>query len=266
MWFKYPFSRDWILRGANFRIIGNNFAIVGSNGSGKTTLLRLMMGLEKPIKGNILFDESAATKIELRKLIFYIPVNVRNVLIGPTVVRELMRSMERNVGYVDEEVISETIEYADIKHLKDRKILFLSEGERRIVAILSAIVSGKKLIVLDEPTIGLDKRYRERLLNLIRENSSDRKFIVATNDMRFAVHFDEVALLHRGIIARQGSPREVFYNLESSYGETNYFSNQIIKFAILFKERFGEYLENPITVSELVRELTKVLGMCSDCH
>ncbi|MGQ4892816.1 MAG: energy-coupling factor ABC transporter ATP-binding protein [Candidatus Njordarchaeia archaeon] len=258
VWFKYPFSTDWILRGLDLTIRKNTFAVVGLNGSGKTTLLRLIMGLEKPIRGEILFNGRVPNRDELQKIFYYIPVNVRNVLVGPTVFDELRKSVESSQGYVNKGFINEVIDAAGIDHLRNRKIIFLSEGERRLVAIISAIISGKKIIVLDEPTIGLDKKYREKIFSLIKEKSTNRIFIAATNDPRFAVGFEEIALIHNGVITKQGSPREVLYDIEAYDSDIYYFSNQVIQFSKLFKKRFNRKIEDPVTKTELIRELRKL--------
>ncbi len=219
VWFKYPISNDWLFNDLNLELNASSVAIIGANGSGKTTLLKLLMGVEKPEKGVILFDNRKLTRKMANKYFFFVPINPRNVLLGPTVKEELVNSCGGNCDIGD---VKNVLGMFGLKDKMENKILHLSEGELRVVSVLSALLSGKRYIFMDEPTIGLDSKYRMILIELF-EKYKDRRFIVATNDMRIIPGFEEVILLNKGEIVFKGSPTRFFLSASSETNENDHF-------------------------------------------
>jgi len=210
LWFKYKTGKEWIFKSVNLELDKRNWVIVGPNGSGKTTFLKLIMGIEKPSSGKIFVLNRLVKKPhDVVDLITYVPTNIRNYLIGPTVEKELERSLQS----------SEKIDYTsllddlNINFELSKPIYHLSEGERRILAILSAILLGKKIIILDEPTIGLDKRYRERILEIIKKSSSKTYFLIASNDIRFISRFSHMVYISRDRTIYVGRTKDLMYEI-----------------------------------------------------
>ncbi len=256
LWFKYPFSQKWVIKNLNLVISGNTIIFIGPNGSGKTTLLKLIMGVEKPNRGTITFNGKKLEKNELNKLIFYVPVNVRNVLVGPTVLDDFKKAVKNGLNHFNERTLYNFLEKWNLTKLLSRKILHLSEGERRIVAIVSSILSRKKIIVMDEPTIGLDKFYRTVVTRMIKENLDKSLFIMASNDPRFVVEFDNIAFLNDGKIIFHGETREVLYSMldDVKYSQ---FVNQIVKFVNESKIILEEKPVSPIELAQILKKKMK---------
>lgn len=134
----------------------------------------------------------------------------------------------------------------------DRPVARLSEGEIRLVSLLSVVALGTRVILMDEPTVGLDKIYRDKLLEVLRNECKDRVIVVATNDMRFASHADKVILLEKGNVIFSGDPRIAFYKISRKW---------LYSPIVDFVNRINSYWEldhKPITTRELVN-LLKVL-------
>ncbi len=193
IWFRYSKNSQWVLRGltASFRE-GLNL-VIGPNGSGKSTLLKVIVSFLKQEKGKILLNNKPIRKIDdVKGKMIYLPSNYLLYLTGPKVKDEIGDRMPE---------------------LSDKRILELSEGEGRIVAIMSALLKDVDVILLDEPTIGLDKIKRRKIIELMREKK-DKILIVASNDLRIVEYFDRVFLLYDGRIIKQGSPESVIYSDE----------------------------------------------------
>ncbi|MHA1448574.1 MAG: energy-coupling factor ABC transporter ATP-binding protein [Candidatus Hodarchaeales archaeon] len=209
--------------------------LLGTNGSGKSSFLRLISGLIKPSIGTITIDgvQIKGTK-KTRSVCAYVPENARLFLIGPTPKKDLVRSCN------DETFAESVLKKHGISHLADKKLYHLSEGQRRLIAIISAFHSRKKIILLDEPTVGLDSKGRKTLVSLSKSAiKKGHSVIISTNDPRLFPHFDEILVLHDKKICLSGSPADVLYDLEN---QTGLFPNQTVRLTILLEKRLQSKL------------------------
>jgi len=167
LWYKYPDSNDYIIKSFNINAAsGEVIWIKGSSGSGKTTLLKLLAGVLKPSRGYI----------KRPKNIQLIPENPLHYISNPIVIEEL-----RN-----------RIEIAKLVNLEGSlytPIAFLSSGERRRLAIASAFMRQSKLLLVDEPTVGLDPWNALNILNIIHRLVKNGSTIV------IASHSDEIGAI-----------------------------------------------------------------------
>lgn len=200
---------------------GELLAIVGQNGAGKTTAVKLMNGLNKPTKGDVLVD-GVNTKDKscawISKSVGYVFQNPDDQIFNSTALAEI-EYMPRYMKLSEEEVkrrSSRAVEMTRISHYLKMNPLDIPYAIRKFVAIAAIIATEPKYLILDEPTAGQDKRGNETLENIIRELEKEGTSVIAiTHDMDFvAKNFPRiVAMAHKNIIA-DGTAREIFWNAD----------------------------------------------------
>lgn len=183
IWFRYP-GGDYVLRGfsTEFRR-GELVLVTGPNGSGKTTLIMVSAGLLEPERGEVLFMERPL-KRQLpwaRRHIGVLFQDPEYMLFNPTVYDEIAfvpRQVSRDEEEVRERVLWAVEALGIPQDLLKRPVHRLSYGEKKLVALASVISYGPDILLLDEPLEGLSKRYRERVIELVREWASKRGPVV----------------------------------------------------------------------------------------
>lgn len=206
-------------------VAGGSVALVGSNGSGKSTLLKTLAGLIPPIDGSaeILGHEVGETTSEVAYLGQYhgnalsLPMRVVDVV---RMSRFDQRSRWRRRSHVDDELVHEAMEVMQIQDLAHRPLRDLSGGQRQRVRLAQVLARRARLILLDEPTTGLDAPGRTAYLAAIaREKSRGAAVVIATHDVSEASTCDRILLLAGRIVA-DGPPGEVLTpeNLLETFG------------------------------------------------
>jgi energy-coupling factor transport system ATP-binding protein len=213
-----PFAVE-ALRGVSLAVEpGEVLGIVGGTGSGKSTLVRHMNLLLVPSSGEVLVDGVDATTLKksgLRRrvgLVFQFP---EAALFAPTV-EEDVGFAPRRLGLDEEEVrqrVRESLALLGVEDLAARSPFALSGGEKRRVAIAGVLAMGPEILVLDEPTAGLDPATREELLALIRHlRDAGVCVVLVSHDLdEVAEVANRVCALHDGRVRAIGTPAEVFY-------------------------------------------------------
>ncbi|EOO67576.1 hypothetical protein IKE_02703 [Bacillus cereus VD196] len=185
---------------------GELVMIVGESGAGKTTLLKLMTGLYKPSNGSITYygNEAQLTAVWQEPRFFRVTVK-ENMYFGE---ERLENELEKNAELVNVTPIIRGLPEGlqTVLHKSGEEF---SGGERKRLALLRAIVSNPHLIILDEPTAGLDPNNQEFFWNMIEELGSDVTRIVATHDVERAMIADWVVVMNNGIVVEYGDPREL---------------------------------------------------------
>ena len=195
VWYRYPRSSNYAVRGASLTVWREAVnALLGPNGAGKTTLLKLLAGILSP-------DEGEVTRFSAKP--FYVPQNPILALNGPTVEDEVKASWRMGSPYSPEEALS----MMGLEGLKKEKIMHLSHGQRRRLAIASALASGAGLVLLDEPTAGLDAWSRGSLpQHLRRASEAGLTIVMATHDRRLVAEAaDYAAIVERGEVVEEGA-------------------------------------------------------------
>jgi len=190
---------------------GEFTALLGLNGSGKTTLLKHFNGLLKSQRGGVTVDglDAAATPTEiLARLVGYVAQNPSDFLHADTVEDELKFTL-RNLG-VDGDAEA-TLKLLNLSHLKNSYPRDLSGGERVRVALASVLVADPKVIVLDEPTRGVDHSSKIKLMKFLRGLCAEGKcVIVASHDVDSIDAFaDRVVILDGGKVKADGEAHRV---------------------------------------------------------
>lgn len=212
------------LRGINFTIQqGEKIAIIGANGSGKSTLLQILDGLIFPDKGLFKvfgeelkersFDEDSFS-LNFRKKIGLVFQNPDVQLFCPTVKEDIVFG-PLQLGMEKEEIekrLEEISTLLDIKHLLERSPHQLSVGEKRKVALASTLAINPDVLLLDEPTAGLDPLTTRHIIDLLlRENAAGKTIITSTHDLHIVEEIsDRVFVFNQEkTIIRSGTPVEV---------------------------------------------------------
>lgn len=185
IWFKYPGTR-FILKGADLILKrGEIIGVTGVNGSGKTTLLKILAGIYKPLKGHVMRRGST----------IYIPENPLLYFTYPTPREEIYGSAS------NDKVVEEIIGKLGLGDLLDKPLAFLSTGERRRVALISALLAGYDILLFDEPTGGLDSYSVEVILDTIDHVvGRGATVVVAHHDPRLNGFFDREYVLENGVL------------------------------------------------------------------
>ncbi len=206
------------LKGVSLRVAwGENVAVVGGNGSGKTTLAKHLNGLLKPSSGKVLIggkDSRSMSVATLARTVGYVFQNPDYQLFC-TSVEEEVRFGPKNMGLGrdDETTLAErALKMMGVGHLRGRSPVSLSLGNRRKVAIASVLATSPRVLVLDEPTTGLDSVESAQLMaSLAVLRSEGTTLVLITHDMRLvAQHMDRVVVMSEGCVALDTCVDEAF--------------------------------------------------------
>lgn len=202
------------LKDLNLSINKGEFCcILGPNGAGKSTLLKSIMKLLN-FNGNIKCfnkDLSKMNRLDIGKSIAYVSQNPNDYISKETVYQELKFTLD-NYNIKDLKVIDDVLQELGITHLKHKNPRDISGGERQRVAIASMLVLNPDMILLDEPTRGLDGESKKRLGDtLLKINKKGCTIILVTHDVDFAAEYAErFILMFDGSIVADGNRKEIF--------------------------------------------------------
>lgn len=263
-------SREYGIFNISFKIeSGQTIGVIGHTGSGKSTLMQQFNGLYLPQKGCIIIDEFTINKNskdlkELRRkvgLVFQYP---EDQLFEETVFADIAFG-PKNLGLTEEEIKRNVIlSMEDIglsyKNYQNRSPNELSGGEKRKVAIASVLAMNPDILILDEPTAGLDPKSKSDLLSLLFKIKEKRELTVffVSHDMDdiFEVA-DYLIVMENGRLVLEGSPEEIFSKREYllSLGLGTPFSVEIMA---LLKDAGYNVDCKPLKDKELVNQLLKI--------
>jgi len=216
---SYRYDSTLVLQDINLHLHKGQFAgVLGPSGAGKTTLLKLILGLIMPVRGAICADGQPMSGQAPRRIAYVpqvesvdwnFPLTVEQaVLMGRTKAGSLLPWPSRE----ERELAQRIMKRLGIADFAKRHIRQLSGGQQQRVFLARALIAEPDMLVLDEPTAGVDMRTQEEILHLLTEiNKEDGvTILLTTHDLNAAAaHFPWVICLNRTIIA-QGTPEDVF--------------------------------------------------------
>ncbi|MBV6394063.1 MAG: putative HMP/thiamine import ATP-binding protein YkoD [Anaerolineales bacterium] len=218
---EFTYSNNFkALRGVSFDIKqGEIVAIVGQNGAGKSTLSKLLVGLQKPTAGEMTMFGRSAKRWKVQELANHIALvfqNPEHQFLCDTVREELAYSLLAQ-GVDDAEAVNKRVEEMlarlDIADAADSHPFSLSAGAKRRLGVATMLIGGSaKLLIVDEPTYGQDRRLTERLIQLINKLREEGiAVLMITHDMRLVdAHIDRAIVMANGEKIFDGSPNELF--------------------------------------------------------
>lgn len=218
--FKYP-DGTIALSGIGLEIRNAEFVgIIGANGSGKTTLLKAVDGLLKDIDGNILLDGASIKKLsprEIYKKVGLVFQNPDEQLFAATVFEDVAFG-PINMGLGEDEVrnrVNLSLKDVEMDGFEKKPISALSFGQKKRVCIAGLLAMGHQILLLDEPTVGLDPRGSSSIMRLLKRLNKEMgvTMIMTTHSIDLVPLFiDRVVVLDKGKIISCGLPKEVFSN------------------------------------------------------
>jgi cobalt/nickel transport system ATP-binding protein len=216
--FKYPDGTQ-SLSDIDLQIRRGEFiGILGANGSGKTTLLKVMDGLLKDREGSVRLDGKEIQELspkDIYRKVGLIFQNSDEQLFAPTVFEDVAFG-PINMGFSGEEValrVTRSLKEVDMEGYGKRSIHHLSFGEKKRVCIAGLLAMGQEILLLDEPTDGLDPMGEYRMMNLLMRLNKEQgiTMVMATHRVDLVPLFlDRLYILSKGRMVREGSPEDVF--------------------------------------------------------
>lgn len=193
--------------------------LLGANGAGKTTLMRMICGILKPTSGSISFDGTDVSEELYRDALGYLPQNFgyypsftgRDFLLYIAALKGLDKKAAQRKS-------AELLKSVNLEEAADRKIRTYSGGMKQRLGIAQALLNDPKLIVLDEPTAGLDPKERVRFRNMIAELGKESVVLLSTHIVSDVEQIaDRILMMRDGQIIWDGSKNNIPDDLESFY-------------------------------------------------
>jgi len=225
VWYRYGKDEPDVIRGLSADIFpGECYAVLGGNGAGKTTALSLISGLLTPRRGEVeLFGKALSElpeKLRYQDLLGSLPQNPQAVFVQKTVELDLLDAFAAS-GIAEEEQrgkVDRVVALCELEGLRKVHPYDLSGGEQQRAALAKVLLRAPRVLLLDEPSKGLDAQFKERLGGILRRLTDDGvAIIMVSHDVEFCAHWaDRCALFFDGCIVSEGEP-ETFFSHKSFY-------------------------------------------------
>lgn len=252
-----PYDKEYFFNNINLEIDNNTICgIIGKSGSGKTTLLEIISGINKPTNGEVLIDYININKEDYRNnigVVFQFPeeqffeINVR---------REIEFAAKNY--HIKRSKLKEVLKIVGLEeNILNKKLDSLSNGEKRLVAIASVLIYNPKIILFDEPTIGLDYKNKKKIINLIRElkNRYDKTIIIVSHDIDLLYSLcNDLIVLSSGKVILYGDVESVFNEIDI-IKKYDIQIPRILKFTNYLKDNKGIKLLPCKTINDLIKEV-----------
>lgn len=207
------------LNGINLEITNGMFGLLGANGAGKSSLMRTIASLQEPTSGNIEFNNVDIVKqpTKVRKHLGYLPqefgvypkISAEKLLDHLAVLKGVLNKKDRK-----EQVIA-LLQQVNLYQHRKKSVYTFSGGMRQRFGIAQALLGNPQIIIVDEPTAGLDPEESNRFLNLLSEIGENVIVILSTHIVEDVRNLcPKMAILSNGEIISQGSPKELVASIE----------------------------------------------------
>lgn len=270
--FKYP-DNTQALSGIDIEVNRGDFiGLLGSNGSGKTTLLKIMDGLLKNFEGRVFLDGCDIARLspkDIYKKVGLVFQNPDDQLFAPTVFEDVAFG-PLNMGFSEEEVVrrvKDALRLVEMNEYAKKSIHNLSFGQKKRICIAGLLAMGHEILLLDEPTAGLDPMGEYKMMNLLTKLNKENgvTIVMATHSVDLVPLFlDRLYILSRGRIVRSGKPEDVF----TAPGDMSNVKLRLPQIAeLIYKLKHEDKLpfnKIPLTIGEARREICNLLNKRND--
>lgn len=244
VWFRYDKNGDDILRGVSMRVRrGELFCIIGGNGVGKSTALKLISGILKPYRGKVMLRGLPSGKTSEDFRVGMLPQNPQAIFTEITVEEELYDMLFYAKGSEQEKVeqVNKRLEQLELTHLRKANPYDLSGGEQQRLALGKILMLQPDLLLLDEPTKGLDPFFKAVLAEILGQlKTQGVTVLMVTHDIEFCAEYaDRCAMMFDGDVVSVDTPR-AFFSGNSFYTTS---ANRMSR----------ELFENAVTCSDVVK-------------
>ncbi len=229
---SFAYGDNQVLQDVSLDIhAGDYLGIIGPNGGGKTTLIRLLVGLEQPDKGTISLYGTPLPKFKDWSNFGYVAQKVTNVDTHfPVTVKDIVAMGRYGIGHLgrrlnkdDQKIITESLAHVDLTKYASRMINQLSGGELQRVFIARALAQQPKVIILDEPTVGVDIEIQKQFYTLLKKLNQELgiTLVLISHDVDVMTkEVTEIACINRGLVYH-GDPQKFVKeeHVHDLYGE-----------------------------------------------
>ncbi len=211
---------------------GDYVGVIGPNGGGKTTLIKILLGLLVPAEGSVTVLGQPIRSLTERHLIGYVPQRLAQSAVEfPATVQEIVESgrtpqlgLWRRFDAADQQAVQTAMHHAEVSHLQYRRLAQLSGGERQRVFIARALAAKPRILILDEPTVGVDITTQEKFFSFLKELNTKHGITIlfVTHDIDvIAQEATTVLCLNHGLVC-YGAPGDFIKKeyMERLYGKT----------------------------------------------
>jgi cobalt/nickel transport system ATP-binding protein len=246
---------------------GEFIGLLGANGSGKTTLLRAMDKLLKGVEGNVYLcgvDIRTLSPKEIYKRVGLVFQNPDDQLFAPTIFEDVAFG-PTNMGFETKEVeerVMNAINEVELSGLERKSVHNLSYGQRKRACIAGLLAMGHEILLLDEPTAGLDPMGEYKMMRLLQKLNKENgvTIVMATHSVDLVpVFLDRLFILSKGRMKRGGTPEEVF-NAPEDMANIKLRLPHIAELIYKLKHEDNlDFKRIPLTIGEARREILKSL-------
>jgi len=233
LWFRYEKDSPDVLRGVSAEVPTSTlYAIVGGNGAGKSTTLKAVCGICKPYRGKVKVFGKPVEKYKAAELfggcLAMLPQDPKSLFVKKTV-REDLCEMTK-----DEKKIAEVAAVCEIEGLLDSHPYDLSGGEQQRSALAKVLLAGPRLLLLDEPTKGIDSFFKEKLADILcKLKDQGITILMVSHDVEFCAKYaDMVSMFFDGQMLTTDTPRRFFGNNSFYTTAANRMSRHVFSMAV----------------------------------
>lgn len=245
LWFRYEKNSQDILRGVSTEVPkGSLFAIVGGNGAGKSTTLKAICGICRPYRGKVKIFGKPVEKYKSSELfggcLAMLPQDPKSLFVKKTV-REDLAEMTSNA-----DKIAEISSICEIDALLDSHPYDLSGGEQQRAALAKVLLTEPKLLLLDEPTKGIDSFFKEKLADILcKLKESGITIVMVSHDVEFCAKYaDMVSMFFDGQVLTTDAPRRFFGNNSFYTTAANRMSRHVFSMAVTAEDVIDLCIQN----------------------